>query len=113
MGARDAGATLLHRHAGSGFLRQIRPAHQSLPVRAGDRKPDCAGPCAAQPGAATVPLLAASFLALPGYVPGDSPHSEKATLGYAGVLREGPGRKENLADKISTGPGSDDTAKGA
>ena len=57
---------------------------------------------AARQGTATVPLLAAqSFYRLfPGYVPGDSPRiQKKATLGFAGILREGlKEAQENLTD---------------
>ncbi|MCB9126113.1 MAG: cadherin-like domain-containing protein, partial [Caldilineaceae bacterium] len=116
VGARVMLAQLFFTGMRSGFYANVQAGPQILSQFGLETESQTAlAVRAARQGAATVPLLAAqSFYRLfPGYVPGDSPRiQKKATLGYAGVLREGlKDAKENLADKISTGPGSDDTAK--
>jgi hypothetical protein len=116
VGARVMLAQLFFTGMRSGFYANVQAGAQVLSQFGLETEGQTATAVrAARQGAATVPLLAAqSFYRLfPGYVPGDAPHiQKKATLGFVSILREGlKEAKENLADKISTGPSRDDTAQ--
>ena len=116
VGARVMLAQLFFTGMRSGFYANVQAGAQVLSQFGLETESQTAlAVRAARQGAATAPLLAAqSFYRLfPGYVPGDAPQiQKKATLGYAGILREGlKEAKEDLADKISTGSGKGTSAE--